>query len=543
MVKRPQIDHYAQQIKRSDKYDLVLAYASEQAPLDNLPPRPKELIQVGMEHLSSDGLFLIYGNTDILPYYAIEAEANTMGEHDFIFKYFIAVRTKPVHPPKGLIKNFKGLLLYGSKNRFSLNKVRIPHAYCSFCGQNVRDWGGKKHLMHPEGTALSDVWKDMSVSVEDELPYDVLDRVVKMSPENNPTVLLMRLPHEGPPIPDYCTIPKRTKCPEVNKVEKADCIEYMQKLPDGCVDLAFADPPYNLDKAYTNYEDSRHDEVYLDWCEEWLYEYQRILKPGGSLFVVNLPKWSVKHKVFLDKYLIFQDWIAWDALSEPRGRLMPAHYSILHYTKDNDYYYNERQAKQMSSDYCFRASCIRKRYENSINDFEPLSNVWWDVPRIKHKKFRDLHPCQLPDKLMERLINIYSRPGNLVFDAFCGAGTTAIAAKKLGRDYLTIDIDRLYVELTKDKLRMIDDFGSIKREVKNNKKQQSFTKKELQLELLRIAQQLGHLPSDDEVIQHSKYELSTFLEVFPTFGKALKAAKIYQEQLSTSSPSPKRVAD
>ena len=65
---------------------------------------------------------------------------------------------------------------------------------------------------------------------------------------------------------------------------------------------------------------------------------------------------------------------------------------------------------------------------------------------------RDAHPCQLPEKLMERLIRLTTRPGDLVFDPFCGAGTTAIAARKLGRDFVVVDLDADYVRLTREKL-------------------------------------------------------------------------------------------
>ena len=249
MLKRPQIDYHSQNLDPARKYDIVLAYISNQPSLDNLSARPKELIKEGIKYTVPTGLFFVYGDIDILPYHAIEIEKIDEDAHGYVFKYLIAVRTKPNYQRKGLSKNFKGLLLYGSKQKFSLNKVRIPHLLCSFCGENIRDWGGKKHLMHPKGAALSDVWKDISVSSNEELPNILLERVVELSPVDNPTVLLIRLPCEKPPIPSYATSPQTNLLIEVNNIEEADCIEYMQRLPAGCVDLAFADPPYNLDKA------------------------------------------------------------------------------------------------------------------------------------------------------------------------------------------------------------------------------------------------------------------------------------------------------
>ena len=388
-------------------------------------------------------------------------------------------------------------------------------------------------MMHPEGAAISDVWKDLIVSYDDELPRDVLERIVLLSPKETPRVLLVRLPREILPSPttEYAGDAMQI---DANRVILGDCIEVMRQLPTGSVDLAFADPPYNLDKSYSSYDDLRHDNEYISWCEQWLFEYQRILKPTGSLFVVNLPKWAVYHKIYLDKYLHFQNWIVWDALSEPRGRLMPAHYAILYYTKhQSQYIFNEEHAVQMSPDFCMRSSCIRTRKKQDINDQVALSDIWWDIPRIKHKKFRDIHPCQLPEKLMEKIIALCTKPGDIAFDAFCGTGTTACVAKNMGRRYLTIDIDKYYVDLTTNKLELLDKGGAILR-VSTHRERSMVTKKELQLELLRHASQLGHLPTEADVRSNSKYPLETYLAAFPSFGKALRAAKVHEQSSEIS---------
>jgi site-specific DNA-methyltransferase (adenine-specific) len=88
-----------------------------------------------------------------------------------------------------------------------------------------------------------------------------------------------------------------------------------------------------------------------------------------------------------------------------------------------------------------------------MHQFGPLvSDVWMDIHRIRHKKRRDEHPCQLPIHLLERLLLLSSDEGDIVLDPFIGTGTTAIAAKKLGRKFIGIDIDSKYVEITNKKL-------------------------------------------------------------------------------------------
>jgi DNA modification methylase len=238
-----------------------------------------------------------------------------------------------------------------------------------------------------------------------------------------------------------------------NKIYIGDCIEVMQELyreNGSFVDLVFADPPYNLEKSYKGYSDDLKDKEYIQWCEKWLFECTRLLKPTGSLFVLNLPKWSSKHVVFLNNYMYMQNWIVWDALSDPRGKLMPAHYSLLHYTKSNsEFTLNEIEAIEPTTR-CLRPKCVKTRPDDLLK--ENLTNIWHDVHRIKHKKDRDAHPCQLPEKLLERVICLASNSGDIVFDPFMGTGTTAVVAKRLERNYCGVEKDETYAEISRQRL-------------------------------------------------------------------------------------------
>jgi len=92
-----------------------------------------------------------------------------------------------------------------------------------------------------------------------------------------------------------------------------------------------------------------------------------------------------------------------------------------------------------------------------MHPYGPLiSDVWTGIHRIRHKKRRDEHPCQLPIPLLERLILMSTDEGDIVLDPFVGTGTTVIAAKRLGRRYIAIDIDPKYVEMTKKKLVSVE---------------------------------------------------------------------------------------
>lgn len=240
----------------------------------------------------------------------------------------------------------------------------------------------------------------------------------------------------------------------VNQIIQGDCIEIMRQIPDKSVDVTFADPPFNLKKLYNNYNDKKGAEEYLTWCKDWLTEMVRITKPTGSIFVHNIPKWLTYFSGYLNDMAIFRHWVVWDAMGTPLGKtLLPNHYGILYYVKSKDYkFYDIRGLHKR----CRKCGIILKDYggkKDQLHQFGAIiSDVWTDIHRIRHKTRRNKHPCQLPEPLLERLLLMSTDEGDIVLDPFIGTGTTAIAAKKLGRKFIGIDIDPKYVEITKNKV-------------------------------------------------------------------------------------------
>ena len=244
----------------------------------------------------------------------------------------------------------------------------------------------------------------------------------------------------------------------LNKIIKGDCLEVLKKIPDNSVDTTFADPPFNLNKKYNSYSDRRSLDTYLLWCKQWLTEMVRITKPAGSIFVHNIPKWLTYYASFLNEIADFKHWISWDAMSTPLGKtLMPTHYGILFYAKDrklNKFYEVRHPHKR-----CRKCNVLLKDYggkKAGLHPFGPLvSDVWTDLHRIKHAKNRDAHPCQLPETILERLILMTTDEGDIILDPFNGTGTTVIAAKRLGRKYIGIELDKQYVTIAEEKLRNV----------------------------------------------------------------------------------------
>jgi len=502
----------------------------------------REILDQCIRVLKDTGLLLIQGTPKSLPS-RIEPLMKSL-----YFRYWIAIESNILQNKQGLPSTHAAVVVFSkSKDSFKVNKVRFLHRYCSFCNKTLKDWGGKSHLMNPAGYAISDVWRDLPKQNNyTRLSRAVLEVLLRLIDDKNGKCLVFPLeaiefgndqsslrPNLGYQV-SFLQFPVQVH-QNIDKIDEGlldvvhcgDAIETLRKYPDNSIDLAFADPPYNLDKSYNFYNDEKEDERYIDWCNSWLKEYVRVLKPSGSLYIVNLPKWGVYHASFLNKHLYFQNWIAWDSISEPRGKIMPAHYALLFYTKHpTNFTFNYQDVSPIDAPaFCLRLSCIRQRKKQGVDPKVPLTDIWWDIHRIKHKKDRDMHPCQLPDKLLERIILLSSNEGDVVLDALCGVGTTPVAALKLGRRYVAIDIDRRYVEITEKKIEQLRSKGFIAR--KSEKKSlRAVTKKELQLELRDLAQSLGRLPTEEDVETMSKYGLQVFRETFLTWGKALKAAKL-----------------
>lgn len=241
-------------------------------------------------------------------------------------------------------------------------------------------------------------------------------------------------------------------------IHPGDCLEGLARLPDSCVDMAFADPPFNLRKKYKASDDRMGMEDYLRWCEAWLRELVRVVKPGGAVFVHNIPKWLTFYAAMLNRLAVFKHWIAWDAPGSPLGNsLHPSHYGVLYYAKDG------ARAKFRETRFphprCRECGLLRKDYggkKDGVHPFGPLvSDVWTDLHRVYHNSRRTDHPCQLPVTLLERLALMSTDEGDLILDPFMGTGTTAIAAKRLGRRHMGFELSPEYAEIARGKVARV----------------------------------------------------------------------------------------
>ena len=245
----------------------------------------------------------------------------------------------------------------------------------------------------------------------------------------------------------------------VNRIIEGNCLEVLKKIPDASIDMTFADPPFNLGKKYNHYEDSKEKQDYSNWCNDWMDEMVRVTKPTGAIFVHNIPRWLSCFTEHLNKIAYFRHWIAWDSGGAPMGKtLLPNHYGILYYTKSKSpkdfkfYDIRHPHPRCRSCDEFLKDYGGKKAQAHGLGPL--LSDVWNDIHRIRHKKRRDEHPCQLPVPLLERLILMTTDEGDIVLDPFMGTGTTAVAAKQLGRRYIGIEIDSNYVSIAEKNIKL-----------------------------------------------------------------------------------------
>ncbi len=227
-----------------------------------------------------------------------------------------------------------------------------------------------------------------------------------------------------------------------------DCLNVLPRLVDSCVDTVFADPPFNLGKEYgARTDDLLSDDAYLAWCRRWLDECVRVLKPGGSIFVYNLPRWNILLGSHLTELgLTFRHWIAVEmSASLPiAGRLHPSHYSLLYYSKGKPSTFRRIRTPVQTCRHCGGevkdyGGHRRALHPNGIT----LKDVWTDIPPVRHRKFKSgqRKANALSTKILDRVIEMSTVPGDLVLDPFGGSGTTFRVCEDRHRHWIGVEID------------------------------------------------------------------------------------------------------
>lgn len=226
---------------------------------------------------------------------------------------------------------------------------------------------------------------------------------------------------------------------------QGDCLKVLPNIEGGLVDCVFADPPFNLKKDYgEGIDDNLEEGAYLEWSYKWLDELIRVLKPGGSLFVYNLPKWNIHLAPYLSKYLEFKHWISIDikfSLPIP-GRLYPSHYSLLYFVKGSRP--NVFNPPRLPIQTCRHCGGELKDYGGHKKKINPrginLTDVWTDIPPVRHAKHKNRSANELSVKMLDRVLDIATNEGDLVLDPFAGSGTSLIVSEIKNRRWIGMEI-------------------------------------------------------------------------------------------------------
>jgi len=257
-----------------------------------------------------------------------------------------------------------------------------------------------------------------------------------------------------------------------NKVYRKDCIKGLAELNAGSVDLAFADPPFNIGYQYDVYDDNQASREYLDWSRQWMAGVYRALKPSGTFWLAIGDEYAAELKVAAqDIGFSCRSWVIWYytfGVNCVRA-FSRSHTHLLYFVKDPfDFTFNaDNPAVRVKSArelvYGDRRANPRGRLPDNTwilrpqdvpDSFRSHEDTWYFARVAGTFKEREgFHGCQMPEQLLGRIIRCCSNPLDLVLDPFAGSGTTLAVAKKLGRRWLGFELSRDYVGRVKDRLR------------------------------------------------------------------------------------------
>lgn len=250
-----------------------------------------------------------------------------------------------------------------------------------------------------------------------------------------------------------------------DKIVWQDTMRALNCIPDNFADLMIVDPPYNLTKNFGKSTFKQMDfSEYKNWLDKWLSKVVRILKPNASLYICSDWQSSIVIPLVAGKYFKLRNRISWE---RDKGRAAADNWKncledIWYYTKSDEYIFNLEAVKMQRTvlaPYRDNKGTPKDWQEENGKKirFTAPSNIWTDITIPFWSMAENTeHPTQKPEKLIAKLILASSNKGDMVFDPFVGSGTTAVAAKKLGRRYLGIERERKYVALALKRLEMAE---------------------------------------------------------------------------------------
>lgn len=236
-------------------------------------------------------------------------------------------------------------------------------------------------------------------------------------------------------------------------VVNADLLDCLDSIPDGYFNLIIIDPPYNLDKDFHgNKFSAMKSEAYEEYLRSWFYKVCDKLAPDGTLYMCGDWKCASSMQRVIEEKLTVINRITWQrekgrgAKSNWKNAMEDIWFAV---KNPKDYYFDVESVKIKRKVIApYKVDGKPKDWEESesggfrltcpSNFWDDISIPFWSMPENTD------HPTQKPEKLYAKLILASSKPGDRIFDPFLGSGTAAVVAKKLGRKYCGVEINREY---------------------------------------------------------------------------------------------------
>ncbi len=270
------------------------------------------------------------------------------------------------------------------------------------------------------------------------------------------------------------------------KLFNYDAIKYLKQLETNSIDLIFADPPYNINKAEWDTFSSQKE--YVDWSMEWITEAHRVLKKTGSLYVCGFSeiladiKWAASHLFKGCKWLV---WFYRNKanLGNDWGR---SHESILHFRKSKDYIFNIDEIRIPYNEHTLKYPKRTQAESSQYSNGKKKDYVWepnplgakpkdvLEIPTISNGAWEKYpHLTQKPVELLRKIILSSSNPDSIILDPFGGSGSTYAVAEAYNRRWLGTELEIEYCKIIKNRLldnEHINRIAFAKDEVDSNKR-------------------------------------------------------------------------
>ena len=252
---------------------------------------------------------------------------------------------------------------------------------------------------------------------------------------------------------------------KANVIYEMDVFNFLNEIKEKSINLAIIDPPYNLKKA--DWDSFKNEKEFFNWTFKWIDALIPKLKNDASLYIFNTPYNSAFILQFLSKKnLIFQNWITWDkrdGLGSAKKKYSNGQETILFFTNNKNYTFNYDDIRvpyesKERINHAFKKGILKNGKRWFPNPKGRLCGEVWHISSERHKQKENGkvvklgHATPKPLDMIERMIKASSNKKDLILDCFMGTGTTAVACKKLQRNFIGCEINKEYIDIANKRL-------------------------------------------------------------------------------------------